>query len=190
VSSEQSSSVYQLKVTLTGAKPPIWRRILVPAVMDLGSLHKVLQIVMGWYNCHLHQFIAVGMTFGVPDDEFGNEFKDEDETDFTVSQVLRKAKDSLTYEYDFGDSWKHKIVLEKILPFDSSVSVPRCIKGKRACPPEDCGGVWGYEQLIETIQDPSHPEHKDMLEWVGGEFDPEHFDMEEINAILLEYSEQ
>jgi len=185
-SKKQVSSVYQLKVTLRNAKPPIWRRVLVPSSMNLGDLHEVLQIVMGWSDCHLHQFIAGSITFGMLDDEFADDFVTEDETEHVLSEVLVKEKDSLTYEYDFGDGWEHKIVLEKILPFDGSIHVPSCIKGKRACPPEDCGGVWGYENLIEIIQEPSHPEHEDMLEWVGAEFDPEHFDIEQINAILLE----
>ena len=186
MSRKQLSSIYQLKVTLSGARPPIWRRILVPSSINLGDLHEVLQIVMGWSNYHLHQFIAGPMTFGVPDDEFGDDFETEDEMEYELSQVLRKEKDSLTYEYDFGDDWEHKIVLEKILPPDSSIKVPRCIKGKRACPPEDCGGVWGYENLIDVVQDPSHPEHEEMLEWVGGKLDPEHFDLEEINTVLFE----
>jgi len=188
-SKKQVSSVYQLKVTLRNAKPPIWRRVLVPSSMNLGDLHEVLQIVMGWSDYHLHLFVAGQTTFGTLDNDFGNDFvtEDEDEMEYELSEVLVKEKDSLTYEYDFGDGWEHKIVLEKILPFDGSMHVPSCIKGKRACPPEDCGGVWGYENFIKIIQDPSHPEHEDMLEWVGGEFDPEHFDIEEINAILSQY---
>jgi len=101
--------------------------------------------------------------------------------------LLKKEKDSLIYEYDFGDSWEHKIILEKILPYDASLKVPSCIKGKRACPPEDCGGIWGYQNLVEIIKDPSHPEHEEMLEWLGGEFDPEYFDMNETNRMLGKY---
>jgi hypothetical protein len=127
--------------------------------------------------------------YGTPYDEFGGDFglECEDENNYKISQLLKKERDSLIYEYDFGDGWEHKIILEKILPYDASVKVPSCIKGKRSCPPEDCGGTWGYQNLLEIIKDPSHPEHEEMLEWLGGEFDPEYFDMEETNEILAEY---
>ena len=105
-----------------------------------------------------------------------------------ITRLLRKEKDSLIYEYDFGDGWEHKIILEKVLPHDTSLDVPRCIKGKRACPPEDCGGIWGYQDLIEMINDTSHPEHEEMLEWLGGDLDPEYFDVNETNEILSEYN--
>jgi hypothetical protein len=182
-------TIYQLKVTLNDSKPPIWRRILVSSNIDLGNFHRILQIVLGWTDSHFHQFISGGTMYGTPVDEFGSglELKWEDEKKYKLSQLLKKEKDSLIYEYDFGDSWKHKIVLEKILPDDGSVKVPTCIKGKRACPPEDCGGIWGYQNFLEAIQDPSHPEHEEMLEWIGGEFDPEYFDVKETNEILADY---
>ncbi len=162
---------------------------MVPSNIDLGELHTILQIVLGWTDSHLHQFISSRTMYGTPVDEFGGdlEMECEDEKKYKLSQLLKKEKDSLIYEYDFGDSWEHKIVLEKILPYDGSVKVPACIKGKRACPPEDCGGIWGYHNFLEVIQEPSHPEHEEMLEWLGGEFDPEHFDMEETNRILAKY---
>lgn len=182
-------SIYQLKITLKGSKPPIWRRILVPSNIDLGEFHGILQIVLGWTDSHLHQFISGRTMYGTPVDEFGVdlEMECEDETKYKLSQLLKRGKDSLNYEYDFGDGWEHKIVLEKILPYDGSVKVPTCIKGKRACPLEDCGGIWGYDNLLEVIKDPSHPEHREMLEWIGGEFDPEFFDIEETNSTLIEY---
>ena len=156
-----------------------------PSDLKLGAFHDVIQVAMGWTDSHLHQFIANKVFYGIPDDDFGLEM--EDESKYKLSQLLKKEKDSLIYEYDFGDSWEHKILLEKILPFDTKIALPVCIKGKRACPPEDCGGIWGYEELLETISDPKHPEHEDMLEWLGGEFDPEEFDLEEINGDLAEY---
>ena len=182
-------SIYQLKITLKDSKPPIWRRILVPSNVNLGEFHLILQIVLGWTDSHLHQFISGRTMYGTPVDEFGGdlEMEGEDETQYKLSQLLKREKDSLNYEYDFGDGWEHKIVLEKILPYDGSVKVPTCIKGKRACPPEDCGGIWGYDNLLEVIKDPSHPEHEEMLEWIGGEFDPEFFDIEETNSTLIEY---
>lgn len=162
---------------------------MVPSNVNLGEFHLILQIVLGWTDSHLHQFISGRTTYGTSVDEFGGdlEMEGEEETQYKLSQLLKREKDSLNYEYDFGDGWEHKIVLEKILPYDGSVKVPTCIKGKRACPPEDCGGIWGYQNFLEAIQDPSHPEHQEMLEWIGGEFDPEFFDIEEANSTLIEY---
>ncbi len=182
---KQAKSIYQIKISLIGAKPPIWRTILVPDNLKLTAFHDVIQAAIGWTDSHLHQFIANNVFYGIPDDEFGMEI--EDESKYKLSQLLKKEKDSIKYEYDFGDSWEHKILLEKILPFDAKTALPVCLKGKRACPPEDCGGIWGYEELLQTISDPNHPEHEEMLEWLGGEFDPEEFDLEEINEDLAEY---
>ncbi len=175
---------YQLKVTLKGAKPPIWRRLLVPSVIRLDELHLVIQQTMGWFNCHLHQFAADGLYFGIPDDDFGLDFEVVDETQIELRQLLGREKDAMVYEYDFGDGWEHKIVLEAILPTDETQTLPACIKGKRACPPEDCGGVWGYENLLKILSDPSDPEHESMLEWIGGDFDAEAFDVKAANVAL------
>ncbi len=185
MTTKQAKSIYQIKISLIGAKPPIWRTVLAPSNLGLAAFHDVIQVAMGWTDSHLHQFIANNVFYGIPDDEFGMEI--EDESKYKLSQLLKKEKDTLIYEYDFGDSWEHKILLEKVLPFDTKTALPVCIKGKRACPPEDCGGIWGYEELLQTISDPNHPDHDDMLEWLGGEFDPEEFDLEEINEELAEY---
>lgn len=180
---KSSHSIYQIKVSLIDAKPPIWRRLLVSSTTTLAKLHDILQIAMGWENYHLHQFEANGISYGRPDPDF--DWDDIiDERQVKLHDVLRNEKDSLRYEYDFGDSWEHKIVLEKIFPRDGKIPVPQCIKGKRACPPEDVGGVWGYESFLEAISDPKHPEHKDMLEWVGGDFDPEEFYLDAVNELL------
>ena len=185
MTTKQLKNIYQIKISLIGAKPPIWRTVLVPSDLKLAAFHDVIQVAMGWTDSHLHQFIANQVFYGIPDDDF--ELEMEDETKYKLSQLLKKEKESLIYEYDFGDSWEHKILLEKILPFDTKTALPVCIKGKRACPPEDCGGIWGYEELLETISNPKHPDHENMLEWLGGEFDPEEFDLEEINEDLAEY---
>ena len=182
---KHTDTIYQIKISLIGAKPPIWRTILVPGNIGLAAFHDVIQLTMGWTDSHLHQFIANQVFYGTPDDDF--ELEMEDETQYKLSQLLTKEKESLVYEYDFGDSWEHKILLEKILPYDSKIALPVCLKGKRACPPEDCGGIWGYEELLQTISNPKHPDHDEMLEWLGGEFDPEEFDLEEINEDLEEY---
>jgi hypothetical protein len=184
MTTKQLRSIYQIKISLIGSKPPIWRTVLVSSDLGLAAFHDVIQTAMGWTNSHLHQFIANKKFYGIPDDNF--ELEMEDETEYQLSHLLKKEKDTLIYEYDFGDSWEHKILLEKILPFDNKTVLPICIKGKRACPPEDCGGIWGYAELLKTISNPKHPDHEDMLEWLGGDFNPELFDLEQINENLAE----
>jgi hypothetical protein len=176
---------YQIKIGLMDAKPPIWRRVLIADSVPLPTLHEVIQTVMGWDNYHLHQFRAGGIYYGTPDPEF--DMADiRDESRYRLNQLLKQEKDSLIYEYDFGDSWEHKITLEKVLPFDPADTLPRCIKGKGACPPEDVGGIFGYYGFLDAVRDTAHPEHQEMLEWIGGEFDPDDFDLEEVNALLSE----
>jgi len=175
---KKSKSLYQIKVTLVGSKPTIWRRLIVKDNIRLDQLHSVLQVAMGWSNYHLHQY-RVGSTYiGIPHPDFDMDVTDERKV--YLQDIISNLKDRFVYEYDFGDGWEHKIVLEKILPLDYSES-PIVIKGKRACPPEDCVGVWGYSDPLDAIQDPKHEEHESMLEWVGGEFDPDVFDMNFIN---------
>ncbi len=179
------TSIYQLKISLLGIKPPIWRRFQVPSDISLATLHQVIQEVVGWEDAHLHQF-KVGKTYyGVtyPDD-FDGMPETRDERKARLEALVSKPKAKFVYEYDFGDSWEHEVVLEKILPPEPGARYPVCLDGKRACPPEDCGGVWGYGDLLEVIQDPKHPEHEDMLEWLGEEFDPEKFDVEAVNKAL------
>jgi hypothetical protein len=174
--------IYQIKVTLCDSKPPIWRRILVPGDITLAKLHRILQAVMDWTDSHLHQFIVGEVYYGVPHPDDFVEVKSERRV--RLNQVAPAEKSKFVYEYDFGDSWEHELLVEKILPPETSVRSPVCIKGRRACPPEDVGGVWGYAGFLEAIRDPNHPEHEDYLEWIGGEFDPEAFDLDEINAAL------
>jgi len=175
--------VYQLKVLLEGSKPPIWRRILVRDSVTLDELHAILQIVMGWTDSHLHQFIANRNIYGVPDPEFDFE-PILDERDFKLKDLLKKEKQSIRYEYDFGDGWMHKITLEKILPYDPDTALPICIKARGACPPEDVGGIWGYYNFLEAISDKKHPEHQEYKEWIGGEFDPAAYDIQGVNELL------
>jgi hypothetical protein len=178
--SRPPSEVYQIKVTLRGSKPPIWRRIQVPGDIRLDRLHTVLQIVMGWEDYHLHAFTIHGASYGQPDRELGH----LNEARVRLSEVVDEEKTRFLYEYDFGDSWEHELLVEKILPPEPGVSYPRCIAGKRSGPPEDCGGIWGYADFVEAIRDPAHPEHDELLEWAGGEFDPEAFDLAAINDQL------
>jgi hypothetical protein len=178
----QSDQVYRLKVTLKGAKPPIWRRIDVSGDVTLYDLHLTIQATMGWDNAHLHQFIIGGEFYGLPDEDMDLEV--EDETRMILDQFGFREKSKFFYEYDFGDDWQHEIVVEKVLPRKPGEPYPVCLKGKRACPPEDVGGVWGYADFLEVIRDPEHPEYEETLDWVGEGFDPEYFDLDEINARL------
>jgi hypothetical protein len=174
--------VYQLKVTLKGVRPPIWRRLLVPGNVTLARLHRILQVAMGWEDYHLYRFEVGGASFGEPDPEFDDDMRSARRVH--LKEVAPAAGSRLLYEYDFGDGWEHRIVVEKILPPQRGVHLPVCLAGKRACPPEDCGGVWGYADLLAALADPAHPEHEAMLRWVGGPFDPEAFDLEAVNEAL------
>jgi hypothetical protein len=176
------TTVHQLKISLQNSKPPIWRRVQVPSNITLGELHHVIQQAMGWYDCHLHQFTVGGIDYGEPAPEW--EFEVENENRVRLEQVAPEPKNKLSYQYDFGDDWQHQILVEKVLPAEPDVTYPICLKGKRACPPEDCGGVWGYDDFLQAIQDPNHPEHETMLEWIGGDFDPEAFSVDEVNQRL------
>jgi hypothetical protein len=177
------SCVYQIKVTLSGSEPPIWRRLLVSSSTSLAELHRILQVAMGWTDDHLHGFEPAQRRLrGRPEPADDLDFDDEERV--RLDQALPREKSALVYMYDFGDSWAHDIVVEKVLPSSDGVNVPSCIGGERACPPEDCGGIWGYDDLLDAIRDPEHPEHEEKLEWVGDEFDPERFDADAVNAIL------
>ena len=178
-------STYQLKISLQGARPAIWRRLLIASSANLEDVHIALQIVMGWTDSHLHEFVCGRDRYGVPDEDFPSDVRDE--ADYRLHQLLKQEKDRMLYAYDFGDGWDHDVVLEKVLPFDADARLPLCLKGSRACPPEDVGGIPGFEMFLEAISDPSHPEYEDRLDWVGGNFDPEHFDLEETNDLLREY---
>jgi hypothetical protein len=184
--SSASQTIYQLKITLKAIRPPIWRRVQVGSNTTLGQLHEVVQTVMGWDDYHLHQFSIAGIDYGQPDLEDDFEVSNEDRV--KLSQVIPGEKFKFLYTYDFGDSWDHEILVEKVLPAAADTRYPICLTGKRACPPEDCGGPWGYEELLEALQDPEHPEHAEKLEWVGEGFDPNQVDVEEINQQLAALS--
>lgn len=177
-----NSQVFQLKVTLRDSKPPIWRRIQVRGSTTLGRLHYIIQVVMGWTDSHLHQFIVHDQYYSVPNADWDEDVKNEQHV--KVEQLVSEAKDRFVYEYDFGDDWLHDIVVEKVLAPEPGIHYPRCLTGKRACPPEDIGGVWGYAEFLEAIRDASHPQHEALTEWIGGVFDPEEFDVAEINGQL------
>ncbi|HET6604135.1 MAG TPA: plasmid pRiA4b ORF-3 family protein [Xanthomonadaceae bacterium] len=176
---------YQLKATLNGIRPPIWRRILVPHDITLAALHEVLQIAFGWTDSHLHEFTAGDTLYGQSDPDCGTVRKDEHRA--RLHRVLTAPGARMTYTYDFGDDWEHTIVLEKVLtPDPQDAGTAFCSAGARACPPEDCGGPWGYEELLAALRDPKHPEHQQMREWLVEDFDPESFDAQEVNELLAE----
>ncbi|MFN0149587.1 MAG: plasmid pRiA4b ORF-3 family protein [bacterium] len=174
--------VYILKVTLADLSPPIWRKLRVRGDTPLSGLHRILQAAMPWSDSHLHQFRVGNTYYGSPDDEFARDTLSERAT--TLREIAPAARDRFVYEYDFGDGWQHEIVVEEILPPDPTVRFTECVGGARACPPEDCGGVPGYPRLVEVMRNPAHPERGEMLEWIGGAFDPEAFDLNGINRAL------
>jgi Plasmid pRiA4b ORF-3-like protein len=177
-------SVYQLKITLLGMDAPIWRRIQVPSTVSLSSLHDVLQAVMGWTNSHLHQFEKGGKYWGVPDDDgFDDDIEVINESWVPVEEVLNAEGDSMVYVYDFGDDWRHEVVLEKIVASDTPTK-PVCFAGERRCPPEDIGGPHGYQEFLEVIFQPGHEEFEHYREWAGNPVHAEEFDVKAVNDRL------
>ncbi len=169
--------LFQFKITLIDIKPAIWRRIQVPDC-TLVVLHEYIQAAFGWENYHLHQFDIDGVRYSEPDpngDDFGMDF--EDETGVLLSKLLPKSsrKARWIYEYDFGDGWRHEVLFEGFPPIEPKAKSPTCLEGERACPPEDCGGTWGFANYLAAIADPWHDQHEEMFEW-RRPFDPEVFD--------------
>lgn len=174
----------RLKVTLRQIKPPVWRRIEVPSNMRLSELAPVLEATMGWLGGHLHSFEAGGELYELPDeDDFGFP-RAADERKFRLVGVLPAVKSKMLWSYDFGDGWKHDVVVEAIEARRTDVVYPVCIAGKRACPPEDCGGPWGYGDLLAALNDPAHEEHELLTEWAPPGFDADAFDIEEATRTM------
>ncbi|MDG4766467.1 plasmid pRiA4b ORF-3 family protein [Solwaraspora sp. WMMD406] len=181
--SDGPAPIYQVKVSLRGAKPPIWRRLELPGDTTLADVHDILQVAFDWDDSHLHVFDTPYGMFGVPDPDLDH----RSAAAVTLEQVAPGVGAKLRYRYDFGDSWDHEIVVEKSLD-RQAVVYPRCTGGRRAAPPEDCGGIWGYGYLVEVLADPSHPEHDERREWLGmgpdDDFDPARFDTAEVTRQL------
>ena len=179
------SKVLTLKVTLVDSAPPIWRRLEVLSSMTLGNLHYTVQIAMGWTNSHLHDFHIAGRRYGRPhsDDAIYGDAPLHEDT-ITLSQVVKRKGSKMEYQYDFGDSWEHEILLEGIAEPEPSVYYPRCVAGEMRCPPDDCGGLYGYYDMLEILKDPEHEEYETWREWLPSDFAADAFDLTAINAEL------
>jgi hypothetical protein len=181
-----NTKIFQLKIQLRNIRPPVWRRLLVPGEVTLGELHELIQSSMGWTNSHLHEFETAGVRYGVPNREWG----DDDTKDESRVKLFRVAVEGsrLRYTYDFGDGWEHDLMVEKVLSPQSGVRYPGCTGGRRACPPEDVGGPWGYEDFLRSLNDPQDAEHASWVEWIGGAFDPDEFDAVRVDKVLDAYA--
>ncbi len=175
--------VLQLKITLVGIEPKIYRIVQVPATITLRNLHKVIQRVMDWQDYHLYQFVKDRQSYGPKSKDFDMPEVQNDKS-VPVMELLPKPRHKMFYEYDFGDGWLHEVQLQKILPAKEGARYPICIEGKYAGPPEDTGGPPGYCDLLEALGNPNHEGHEDARDWVGEDFRPEAFDIEEVNARL------
>ncbi|HUS60668.1 MAG TPA: plasmid pRiA4b ORF-3 family protein [Acidimicrobiales bacterium] len=176
-----SQAVIQLRISLQDVHPVVWRRLLVPGGVRLSKLHDMFQAAMGWTDSHLH-------SFRIGDELYGMQFDDypEDEIDekaVTVSEALRHHR-QFVYEYDFGDSWEHDVVVEERTTTALGLKFAVCVDGQNACPPEDCGGSGGYARMLDALADPAHEEHDSYLKWADGPFDSTAFELAEANVAL------
>jgi hypothetical protein len=184
--SKDAGQAYQLKITLQRITPPVWRQVKVKDC-TLAKLHTIVQWCMGWHDCHVHQFDIGSQTYGDPRqwfDEIASGLEVGNERKVKLSQLARQGIEKFTYIYDLGDSWTHLIQIEKVLPAEKGAQYPQCLAGERACPPEDCGGAWGYGDFVQAIKDPGHARHEELTEWLGTDFDPEAFDIGAVNGRL------
>lgn len=182
-------NIFQIRIDVARYRPKIWRRLLVRSDLPLYDFHMTIQIAMGWENSHLHQFIKGKKFYSerLADDWTWDDLSNIDYEGMIISDLLEKAKDKIEYEYDFGDGWIHDVILEKVLLPDETMKAPVCIDGALACPPEDCGGIWGYASMLEILKDPGHEQYEETLEWVGETFNPEFFDIEAVNKLLKKH---
>ena len=189
----QSKKIYQFKITLKRTKPPIWRRIQVPGDYTFWGLHVAIQDAMGWTDSHLHEFEVYNSrkhcveSIGFPDEEFSIIRETLPAWEIPLGRYFTSLNRQAEYTYDFGDGWEHSVVLEKkVQPVDGA-SYPRCLAGRRRCPPEDCGGPWGYQEFLEILADPKHERHEEILEWISGVYDPDDF---EVAAVVFDSPEE
>jgi len=176
-----AQSVLQLRVALCEVEPTVWRRLLVPGTVNLNKLHLMLQAAMGWEDSHLHAFEIGESRYGMQFDDFPPD--ELDESAVTMENAISDT-DRFTYEYDFGDSWTHEIVVEDRWQSPVGLKFAVCVDGANRCPPENCGGAGGYELLLEALADPTHPQHNELAEWIPEPIDPTEFDLAFTNARL------
>ena len=173
--------LYEMKVQLKGIEPPIWRILRVPSRTRLSRLHRILQRAMGWKGYHLYLFVIDGKPYG--DRNMDQDCEVLDSQKLTLQEVFSGGRTSFIYEYDPGDSWQHEIKLLSTFEGETEEKLA-CVAGSRACPPEDCGGTPGYFDLLIALSDPDHEDHDNLLEWVGGNFDPGDFDAAAVDRAL------
>lgn len=171
----------QLRIELVDVEPVVWRRLLVPGSVRMSKLHAMIQAAMGWTNSHLHCFTVGEDRYGMQFDDFPE--GEIDESSVTVLSALR-GREGFGYEYDFGDGWDHQVTIERVVRFPSGLKLAVCLDGANACPPEDCGGAWGYRHLREVLADRAHPDHAELVRWIGEPFDPAAFDIAAANTAL------
>ncbi len=176
------TKIFELEIALAEVEPPVRRRVQVPGEVSLAVLHEVVQSVMGWTNSHLHEFDIAGRRYGMPDPDWDDQ-NVADEAKVKLFRLLKRG-DRFSYLYDFGDNWTHQLTVTEIGSPEPGVRYPSCVSGQGACPPEDVGGPWGYDEFQAVLANPSHPEHDERLGWAGGPFDPHRFDLDEADRAL------
>lgn len=177
-------NIYRVRVTLRQTQPPIWRRIELSGQTTLDEFHRILQLAMGWYNCHLHMFEVDGEQYGASDpdyDDFGEVIPEED---VRLAEVLPAPGAKLLYTYDFGDDWRHQVRLEAVFPPEPGMHYPRISAGKRKCPPEDCGGAGNYDYMLVILQDPAHEQFQNVRDQLGPHFNAQEFSVDAANQRL------
>jgi hypothetical protein len=182
-----SKAVFRLLVSLDECQPQIWRRVLVHGRASLHRLHEIIQVAMGWTNTHLYEF-QVGEHRYTALETLDGDDGSQDARRITLARVAAGSGEQFKYLYDFGDDWLHTIEVEALEPLEAGTKYPRCIAGARACPPEDCGGPWGYFEFLAARGNPAHSEHETMHRWVRRAFDPQAFDVERVNRVLSRQS--
>jgi hypothetical protein len=183
---DEPPRTYQVKVTLMGTDPPIWRRLIVPGDTTLARLDRIIQAAMGWTNSHMHMFTAGGVIYAEPSPEWEEEVMDEGRV--LLADVAREDGEAFVYVYDMGDGWQHQVLVEDVIVEAGEAQGPRCLGGERACPPEDSGGIGGYYGMLRTLRDPGDDDYEDTKAWVesmtGGPFDPDAFDLAAANEAI------
>ena len=172
----------QIRVTLAEIDPPVWRRLVVPWTWHLGDLHLVIQAAFNWWDYHLHEYRIGGLRYGDlnmgDDGGFAHDARLFEETEVRLCDFGREPGIAFTYVYDFGDDWCHIVELEQLVTLDVTPRFAACVGGARARPPEDVGGVSGYEGFLRIMADPADPEYSDTKRWCGNHFDPSWFDLD------------